>query len=570
MGDLAQPCPSMSSGPFRVPPAAAAWVWAGLGAAPCAWSAADVMVPAPPWPAWLGVFLAGCVLGAALAAWVRRRRLSRLEAWIAARGPEGPGAWGGAPAALKPASAAASARLHERLAAMSAEQRAARQDQLALLERLWRQVSLDALTGLPSRRSFTARLDLRLGAGVLAGEPAPAACVGALMILRVRGLERLNRRAGREAGDGLLAAVGTALRAYPDRVPGAMAGRLGGADFGLLLPVAGLAAETAAALEAALQPAARAAAGGVEILVAGVDALRAPDASHALAQVDEVLAFVEAGPATPSVRMSGAGPGAAPNVVAAADAGAPADADAAALWRAASGPQGELSLVRAPVIDIAGQCVARLCGLRLRAGPGQRWLGPRAWRARLASASLAAQAELATVALALEACRDGERHVVTLSVSSLLAEGFTDRVARSLAAARGAAENLALEFGDDGPPGSVPALRAAALLWAAAGSSVGVLLRGGAAACLGPLADTGLAHLAVDIRFLRQGSHDAAVQALAWQLRAAARAHGWALHAREVDDAQDLAWVREIGFDAASGPVLGRAGGEAADATSRP
>jgi GGDEF domain-containing protein/EAL domain-containing protein (putative c-di-GMP-specific phosphodiesterase class I) len=561
----------MSSGLFRMPPAAAAWAWAGLGAAPCAWSAVDATVPAPPWPAWLGVFLAGCVLGAALAAWVRRRRLSRFEAWIAAPGPEGPGAWVGAPAALKPASAAASARLHERLAAMSAEQRAARQDQLALLERLWRQVSLDALTGLPSRRSFTARLDLRLGAGVLAGEPAPAACAGALLILRVRGLERLNRRAGREAGDGLLAAVGAALRAYPDRVPGAMAGRLGGADFGLLLPVAGLAAETAAALEAALQPAARAAAGGVEILVAGVDALRAPDASHALAQVDEVLAFVEAGPATPSVRMSGPGPSAASTAVAAADAGAgagaEAGADAAALWRAASGPQGELSLVRAPVIDSAGRCVARLCSLRLRAGPGRRWLGPRAWRARLASASLAAQAELATVALALEACRDGERHVVTLSVSSLLAEGFTDRVARSLAAARGAAENLALEFGDDGPPGSVPALRAAALLWAAAGSSVGVLLRGGAGACLGPLADAGLAHLAVDIRFLRQGGHDASVQALVWQLRAAARAHGWALHAREVDDAQDLAWVREIGFDTASGPVLGRAGGKVADAS---
>jgi GGDEF domain-containing protein/EAL domain-containing protein (putative c-di-GMP-specific phosphodiesterase class I) len=459
--------------------------------------------------------------------------------------------------------AAAPGRLQDRLAAVSAEQQAARQDQLALLERLWRQVSLDALTGLHSRRSFTARLDQRLGAGVLAGEPAPATCAGALLILRVRGLERLNRRAGREAGDGLLAAVGTALRAYPDRVPGAMAGRLGGADFGLLLPVAGLAAETACALEAALQPAARAAASGVDILVAGVDALRAPDASHALAQVDEVLAFVAAGPATPSVRAPPPGLDALP--VAVVDAGR----DGAALWRAASGPQGELALVRAPVIDGAGRCVAHLCSLRLRTGPDQRWLGPRAWRPSLAQASLAAQAELATVALALDASRGGERHVVTLSVSSLLVEGFTDRVARSLAATPAAAEHLALELGDDGPPGSVPAMRAAALLWVAAGASVGVLLHGGAAACLGPLADAGLAHLAVDIRFLRQGSHDAAAQALAWQLRAAARAHGWALHAREVDDAQDLSWVRELVFDTASGPLPELSGGEAADAPSR-
>ncbi len=555
---LRQPCPTMSSGRFRVPPAAAAWAPGALGTAPAAWAAADAVAMAQIWPTWLGAFLAGCVLGAVVMVVGQRRRLARLEAWLAAWGRDGPAA------APRSAPAVAPRLLRDRLTAISAEQQATRQSQLALLERLWRQVSIDALTGLHSRRSFMARLDLRLGAGVLAGEPVPTMCAGGLLILRVRGLERLNRRAGREAGDGLLAAVGTALRAYPDRVPGALAGRLGGADFGLLLPVSGLAAETASALEAALQPAARAAAGGVEVLVAGVDALRAPDVSHALAQVDEVLAFAEAGPATPSVRTPGPGLGAQP--AAAADEGA----DAAALWRAASGPEGELALVCAPVLDGAGTRVARLCSLRLRAGPAQRWLGPRAWRSRFTQASLAAQAELATLALALEAARSGEHHVVTLSAASVFVEGFTDGIARRLAAAPAAAEHLALELADEGSTGAVPVLRSAALLWTAAGASVGVVLRGGTSACLSPLAGAGLTHLAVDMRFLRQGGHDAAVQALAWQLRAVAQAHGWALHAREVDDAQDLPWIREAGFDTASGPALGLPGMEAADVAGRP
>lgn len=563
MGALPQPCPSMSSGRFRAPPAAAAWASGGLGAAPAAWAAADVVVAAPAWPTWLGAFLAGVALGAVLVALGQRRRLAQLEARLAAWGGEERAVSAELLAALRPATAAAPGSLRARPAALSAEQQVSCQAELALLERLWRQVSVDGLTGLPSRRCFMARLDLRLGAGVLAGEPAPAACAGALLILRVRGLDRLNRRAGREAGDGLLAAVGTALRAYPDRVPGALAGRLGGTDFGLLLPVAGLGAETAAALEAALQPAARAAAGGVDILVAGVDALRAPDVSHALAQVDEVLAFVEAGPATPSVRTPGPGRDAQADL-------AEEGADAQALWRAASGPQGGLELVRAPAVDSAGRRVAFLCNLRLRAGPAQRWLGPRAWRPRLSQGSLVAQAELATVVLALEAARGGEHHVVTLSAASVLVEGFTDGVARRLAATPAAAEHLALELADDGSTGAVPALRSAALLWRAAGASVGVLLRGGMGACVAPLAGVGLAHLAVDMRFLRQGAHDAAVQALAWQLRAVARAHGWALHAREVDDAQDLPWIREAGFDTASGPALGLPGVETSDVAGRP
>lgn len=455
-----------------------------------------------------------------------------------------------------------SSGLHDpdRLAQIEAERLVWHQGQQELLDRLWRQVCTDPLTGLPSRRAFVAGLDVYLGAGTLAGSDLTPDPAGALLLLRVRGLDRLNRRAGREAGDGLLAAVGGALRSYHDRVPGALAGRLAGGDFALLLPVAGLAEETASALHSALQPAAKASSGGAEILLAGVDALRAPDASHALAQADEMLAQVEAGAFNPAVRgESGVRPGLravqADNV------------DAHELWRRAGGPEGELGLGFAPVVDATGHTVARLCALRLRGAPGGAWLGPRFWRPRLGTAGLLAQAELATVMLALASVGPVRQVVVPLSAASAADAEFVASVARRLIAAPLAAASLTLEI-EAVPPLTRAGLRAAALPWAAAGATVSLLLRGGSWPWLQALADQGVSQLAVDVRFLRQAGTDAGALALVWQLALLAKALGWGLHAREVADPADLVWLREAGFQTVSGQAVATSGAVDAPQTS--
>lgn len=448
----------------------------------------------------------------------------------------------------------------DRLAQIEAERLVWHQGQQELLDRMWRQVRTDPLTGLPSRRSFVAGLDVHLGAGTLAGSDLPPDPAGALLLLRVRGLDRLNRRAGREAGDGLLAAVGGALRSYHDRVPGALAGRLAGGDFALLLPVAGLAEETAGALHDALQPAAKASYGGAEILLAGVDALRAPDASHALAQADEMLAQVEAGAFNPAVRGESGVP---PRVRA-----APAEkVDAGELWRMACSPAGELDLDFAPVVDVGGHAVARLCALRLRSAPGGAWLAPRCWRPRLGPAGLLAQAELATVVLALASAETAGRLIVPLSATSAVDTDFVASVTRRLVAMPLAAASLTLDI-EAVPPLTAVGLRAAALPWAAAGATVSLLLRGGTWPCLQALADQGVSQLAVDARFLRQAGADAGALALVWQLALLAKALGWGLHAREITDPADLAWLREAGFDTFSGQAVATSG--VAEARQKP
>ena len=500
---------------------------------------------------WVLAFLAGCLVGAMALSWTQRHRLRRAH-----DGPHRPW-WRVSPGSRPVDAVMPVARTEfsvpEQLAQIEAERLDWRRGQLDLLDRLWRQVRVDALTGLPSRRAFVAGLDAHLGAGVLAGVAQPSECAGALLLLRVRGLERLNRRSGREAGDGLLAAVGGALRSYHDRVPGALGGRLSGGDFALLLPVPGLAEETAVALHSALQPAATASSAGAEILVAGVDELRAPDASHALAQADEVLAQVEAGASNPGVR---GGPADRPG----RRVSPQEEGDAADLWRLASGPAGELGLAFAPVVGSDGQAVARLCALRLRRTPGGAWIGPRSWLPRLRRAGLLAQADLAAVMLALGSAGLTGRIVVPVSGESAVDTDFVSSVTRRLIAAPLAAAGLILEV-EAVPPLTVTALRAAALRWVAAGATVSLLLRGSPSSWLQVLlADQGVSHLALDVRFLRQAGTDAAAWALVGQLALVTRALGRGLHARELVEPGDFQWLREAGFDSFSGAAVAPSG----------
>ena len=110
-------------------------------------------------------------------------------------------------------------------------------EQVALLQR---QAQEDAVTGLPMPQHFVARLQDQLDAAVAPGT--------GLILVRVAALESVNDRLGPEATDRVLCGIADVLQTYVERVPGAVAGRLKGSDFGLGLPVAGVAAETAEAI----------------------------------------------------------------------------------------------------------------------------------------------------------------------------------------------------------------------------------------------------------------------------------------------------------------------------------
>ncbi len=482
--------------------------------------------------------LGGLVLGLVLAlAWhgarARQNRAALLN-WIADdEEPLG---------LSRPLPAALEAPLRSRLDERIRRRREAQHARERRLERLWRMVGVDAQSALHSRRSFIARLDLHLGSGVLAGAEPPQEPVGALLLIKVQGLERLNRVEGRAAGDGLIASIGATLRTYQDRVPGALAGRLAGADFGLLLPVTGLADETAHTIQGLLQAVADTFSARVCVSVGAAEGLRALDASRALGQADAALRQAQMGPLV-CVLADSVPTGAAPGV------------DAAELWRQGLAGQGDLELGCAPTMDAAGRRQGLLCDLRLRSEPDGKRLYARRWRSGLQGAGLMAATDLALLTLALRAVADGVPRTLEMDVESLREPGFLEDVARRLASQPALAPRLVLEL-DTQALANPGLLDAAAAAWRGVGAAVGLVHRDGPWVGLGQAAAAGVSRLAIDLRWMRRGAADPAVLACAWQAVDAARALDWVVGAREVCEPEDLPWIWEAGFDTVSGTAL--------------
>ena len=525
--------------------------WALAWASPAAHAAGTSAPPGAVGLPWVGLAVACALALAALLFWAWYRLRARpawaaLLAWVAEERNLGD------PPRSPPEGLAApmSAWLAERAQRRREAQRAREQQ----LERLWLSAGLDAPSALHSRRSFMARLDLHLRSGLLAGDELPPAPSGALLLIRVHGLDRLNRIEGRATGDGLIASIGASLRTYQDRVPGALAGRLSGADFALLLPVTGLADETAHAVQGLLQPLADTFSTRVSVSVGAVEALRALDASRALAQADAALRQAQMGRLLCVLSEPGH------------DEPSPA-VDLSSLWRRCVVGQGEIDLACAPLVGGSGGPRALLCALRMRALADGRWLHALRWRPELRHAGLGAAADLGLLTLALGSAADGLSRCVEMDVESLREPGFIEDAARRLAVQPGQAARLVLEL--DTQALTAPwVVEAAAAAWRGAGAAVGLVHRGGPWQGLGHAAAVGVNRLAIDMRWLRGGAGDPAVLACAWQAVDTARALGWPVDAREVAEPEDLPWIWEAGFETASGPALAMAAGSAASPAS--
>jgi diguanylate cyclase (GGDEF)-like protein len=97
---------------------------------------------------------------------------------------------------------------------------------VSLVERLAYE---DPLTGLANRRAVDLRLEQALDARALTGRPV------SVVMADVNGLKVTNDERGHEAGDRVLTAVGDAIAFAVSRVPGGLAGRIGGDEFCIVL-----------------------------------------------------------------------------------------------------------------------------------------------------------------------------------------------------------------------------------------------------------------------------------------------------------------------------------------------
>jgi len=410
------------------------------------------------------------------------------------------------------------------------------------VEVLRRAAHTDAETGLPNRRYFIARLSSALGDAGAGGR--------GLLLLRVLQLDGLATRVGDESAGRMLAVTADLLLAYPQRVPGAFAGRLNRSDFALCLPAGGVAEETAATLLRALRATPAAAAGAAELVVGGVDGLRGESVSRALAAADQALAQAEsAGPFCIEIHRAD-------------------DNEVEPLgeraWRVRIDEalhEGRSSLAEFPVLGRDGRLLHLECPLRVQLDVGGPFVEARRWLPMAARGRLMPRVDLTALELALSAIgRDAQPRAVHVSAASLATAGFVGEVQRRLEAAPAASRLLSIEVADGiSLDRALPRLREAAAAWRRHGVRLGVEHAGASMRGLSRLAGIGLDHVKIESRFVRGATSEAAVREFATGL--VDLLHGMRLQAvaEGIADQADLQALWALGFDAATGPAVRQA-----------
>jgi EAL domain-containing protein (putative c-di-GMP-specific phosphodiesterase class I)/GGDEF domain-containing protein len=418
------------------------------------------------------------------------------------------------------------------------------ESQAAQVEQLRREAHEDRLTALPHRAHFMQRL------AALLGDDASAEA-GWLLLVRVADLADVNRELGRDATDRALRSVAETLRSWPhDGTQGALAGRLNGADFALVLPGASALGRDAPGLLAAALRSALSWHGERVMVHLGAVRWAGPAAAGALlARADLALA-----------RAEGLGPFAA-------EIAADLDADNAASRAASGGEQvwhrhlqdalhaGRARLAEFVVVDRGGALSHLECPLRLQLVADGAFESAARWLPLASRSKMLPAIDLLAVRLALTTIgTDGRPRAVNLALASLADGAFTTQLRQLLIEAPRGARGLWLEVAEGAALGHFELLRAFAALVRPLGVRFGLEHAGHQLYRTPRLYETGLDYVKLDVALVRGAAHDEAVRRFVAGSVALLRALPLTVCAEGVDDAADAAALWECGVEAITGP----------------
>ncbi|MEZ5483452.1 MAG: EAL domain-containing protein [Porticoccaceae bacterium] len=120
-------------------------------------------------------------------------------------------------------------RVVEAMNRMSSRLKSVFAEQLALINHFRQQSSTDSLTGLSNRSDFDARLNSFVN-------PETGSHAGALMIIAMQGLDKVNSVVGRAEGNALLKAMADQLQRILEVYPNSLVARRQGPQFGVFVP----------------------------------------------------------------------------------------------------------------------------------------------------------------------------------------------------------------------------------------------------------------------------------------------------------------------------------------------
>nr|WP_295786394.1 EAL domain-containing protein [Rhodoferax sp.] len=413
-------------------------------------------------------------------------------------------------------------------------------DEATRLEGVRREANCDTLTGLANRSNFMSRLRDTVQAEHSAG--------GAVFIARVANLAAVNQSLGRKDTDELLRAFGRGLVSVSERYPEALAARLNGADFAMLVPALSSPQEVADELFRALTNEAAAYLPdrpstwlGCGHFPPGVEM------DTILAQVDMALAAVEAaGPSGLKVVDLHAGD----------DAPKSTEEWSRLIQRALN--QKWVRLVSFPVMSLDGKLVHRECPLRLMFDERGEWQPAGKFLPVAERLKLTPQLDLAAVALGLdelEAKPQLTGLAINLSASSIYLPEFRADLQRLLKR-RSGTQRLWLEVAESGALSHFDAFKALCVDLRGIGCKLGLEHFGRQFSEIGRLHDLGLDYLKVDGSFVRGLDGNAGNQAFLKGLSTIAHSIGLKVIAEGVTSLADLHALGPLGFDGATGPAV--------------
>jgi EAL domain-containing protein (putative c-di-GMP-specific phosphodiesterase class I)/GGDEF domain-containing protein len=414
------------------------------------------------------------------------------------------------------------------------------EDEAQRLDVVRREANCDALTGLANRNYFLATLRDTFQAERSSG--------GAVFIARIANLASANQQLGRQVTDDLIRAFGRGVFDCASQHPGALAARLNGADFAMLVPNMHSPNELANVLLQSLTNEA-----GVFVKDLPTTWLscgsfpRGMESDAILSQLDAALASVEA---------NGFNGLSVVDVSESEDLPKSAEEWTRIIRQALAHKW--VRLVSFPVVSLVGDLMHRECPLRLMFDQHGEWQPagkflPVAERLRLTPAL-----DLAAVALGLDELDSNPNLkglAINLSASSVHSSEFRFDLLRILKR-RPSKTRLWLEVSEAGAFAHFESFTILCTHLRAEGCKVGLEHFGRQFSEIGKLHGLGLDYIKVDGSFIRGLDHNAGNQSFLKGLSTIAHSIGIAVIAEGVTQTADLAAIKAAGFDGATGPAI--------------
>ncbi|NTV95475.1 MAG: EAL domain-containing protein [Thiobacillus sp.] len=416
------------------------------------------------------------------------------------------------------------------------------EDDALRYESLRRDANYDPLTGLANRTFFLASLDHAL--------EAEDSLFGALAIIRIPHLDRINREQGREIADDLLRRVGRAIGELAPYCVGTYAGRLTGADFGLLMPAgcdsAGLMDDLMARLVEAVEPMVER---NAEVDIGYGDFMRGEKPTRLLARVDAAVAWAQS---------SGGN-----KVCQAAVDDEPELPATAAEWRSALRyalhDSHALKLVHHSIHINSDPTTHRECPLRIKVREDGEWLPAARFLPLAERLGLVQELDLAALALALDEL-DADTGLgglwVNLSARSIADTEFRRQMMALLEQHPEGRHRLWLEVPETGGLRRLAALRDLARDLKPLGCHLGLEHYGHHFNQIGLLYDLGLDFLKVDSGFIHGIDQNPGNQAFLSGLCEIAHRIGIQVYAEGVETEAELDKLVDLGFDGVTGVAV--------------